>query len=142
MRINVAVFGQLFWLCGLPLPPMRGGQGWPSSGSKENCITPKTCEPSLNFLAETLAENVCASDAYLGPTKAGAAQADGAFAHEAGHFGQTISAYQHGRLVDPVPATEPGRDGQLSEAVNSLMQKMEALEAQNAKLLELLAARL
>ena len=77
----------------------------------------------------------------MGPSKDGA-QASGAFAHEAGHFGQTISAYQHGRLVDPVPATEPGRDGELSEAVNSLMQKMEALEAQNAKLLELLAARL
>ena len=80
----------------------------------------------------------------MGPTKAGTAQAGGPFAHEAGHFGQTISAYQHGRLVDPVPATEPGRDGELSEAVNltTLMQKMEALEAQNAKLLELLSARL
>jgi hypothetical protein len=26
----------------MSLPPMIGGQGWPSSGSKENCITPKT----------------------------------------------------------------------------------------------------
>ena len=78
----------------------------------------------------------------MGPTKAGTAQAGGAFAHEAGHFGQTISAYQHGRLVDPVPASEPGREGELSEAVNVLGERLAALEAQNAKLLELLSARL
>ena len=78
----------------------------------------------------------------MGPTKAGAAQAGGAFAHEAGHFGQTISAYQHGRLVDPVPASEPGREGERSEAIRSLTEKMEALEQQNAKLPELLSARL
>ena len=78
----------------------------------------------------------------MGPTKAGTAQAGGAFAHEAGHFGQTISAYQHGRLVDPVPASEPGREGELSELVHILTKKMVTLEAQNEKLLELLSARL
>ena len=126
---------------------MRGGQGWPSSGSKENCITPKTCEASIISLSKLRPEfrlslKACASDAYLGPTKAGTAQAGGAFAHEAGHFGQTISAYQHGRLVDPVPASEPGREGELSEAISVLGERLAALEAQNAKLLELLSARL
>ena len=125
---------------------MRGGQGWPSSGSKDNFITPKSCEASIISLSKLPPrfglKAFCASDAYLGPTKAGTAQASGAFAHEAGHFGQTISAYQHGRLVDPVPASEPGREGELSEAISVLGERLAALEAQNAKLLELLTARL